>query len=78
MSVFLRLTPVESSVSDNQVSAKKGTNIDTLLENIVLVAEVIFSPAYAVFLCFVLQICIFKFTGELCYGITSIESLFVR
>lgn len=39
-SVFLKLYPTETSVFDNQVSAKKGTNIDTLLENIILVAEV--------------------------------------
>lgn len=49
--MFLRLCPIESSVFDNQVSAKKGTNIDTLLENIVLVAEVIFALTYVVFLC---------------------------
>ena len=39
---------------DNQVSAKKGTNVDTLLENIVLIAEVFFALTYVVFPCFVL------------------------
>jgi len=46
---FLRLSSIKSSVLYNQVSAKKGTNIDALLENIVLVAEVIFDLPNVVF-----------------------------